>query len=280
VRLIGAAAAAGVFIALMATAWALANRPPAIERDDIWTARVSRGELVHEVSASGTLVALELRAVTNRSEGVVEAISVLPGHTVEPDDVLIEMSSPALEEELADTRWQLAAAEAEQKLAEMESENRYLDIVAQLASAEAEYTTARLELEAHEELREEQITAELEIERARLKAQQLQKRMEAERARLASYSGYREAQDESQRSKVAQLREKVARLESRVDDLSVRARMHGVVQEINVEEGERLSQGHAVARIVNPSRLIARIGVSERDAALVETGLPVRLELG
>src|SRR5690606_17518652 len=201
VRLIGAAAAAGVFIALMATAWALANRPPAIERDDIWTARVSRGELVHEVSASGTLVALELRAVTNRSEGVVEAISVLPGHTVEPDDVLIEMSSPALEEELADTRWQLAAAEAEQKLAEMESENRYLDIVAQLASAEAEYTTARLELEAHEELGDARITPELEIERVRLRVQQLQRRMEAERARLESYAGYRDAQEASQRSR-------------------------------------------------------------------------------
>lgn len=118
-RLAALAAAAG-FIALLATAWALANRPPAIDRDDIWTGRVTRGELVHEVTASGTLVALELRAVTNRNEGVVEAIRVLPGDVVEPDDVLIEMSSPTLEEELVDARWQLAAAEAERKLAEME----------------------------------------------------------------------------------------------------------------------------------------------------------------
>lgn len=279
-RLIAAIAASVGFIALLATAWALANRPPAIDRDDVWTARVTRGELVHEISASGTLVALELRAVTNRSEGVVEAIHVLPGHVVKPDDVLIEMSSPALEEELVDARWQLAAAEAERKLSEMESENRYLDIVAQLASAEAEYTTARLELEAHEELGDERITPELEIERVRLRVQQLERRMEAERARLASYSGYRQAQEDAQRSKVEQLRDKVARLESRVADLAVRAGMHGVVQEVDAKEGERLQAGHAVARIVNPGRLIARIGVSERDAALVEDGLPVRLEVG
>ncbi len=279
-RLITAGAAGIAFIALVAVAWALASRPPAIERDEIWTARVSRGELVHEISASGTLVAVELRAVTNRSEGVVEAIHVLPGHVVDPDDVLIEMSSPTLEEELEDARWQLAAAEAEQKLAEMESENRYLDIVAQLASAEAEYTTARLELEAHEELGDERITPELEIERVRLRVQQLQRRMEAERARLESYAGYRDAQEAAQRSKVSQLQDKVSRLESRVTDLKVRAGMHGVVQEVDAKEGERLTAGHAIARIVNPNRLIARIGVSERDAALVENGLPVRLELG
>lgn len=279
-RLVAAVAAGAGFIALVATAWAFANRPPAIDRDDVWTARVTRGELVHEISASGTLVALELRAVTNRNEGVVEAIHVLPGHVVKPDDVLIEMSSPTLEEELVDARWQLAAAEAEQKLAEMEAENRYLDIVAQLASAEAEYTAARLELEAYEELGDDRIAPELEIERVRLRAQQLQRRMEAERARLASYSGYRQAQEEAQRSKVEQLRDKVERLESRVADLAVRAGMHGVVQEVDAKEGERLTAGHAVARIVNPGRLIARIGVSERDAALVENELPVRLEIG
>src|SRR5690606_42150976 len=99
-------------------------------------------------------------------------------------------------------------------------------------------------------------------------------------AHLASYAGYRNAQGAARRSKVSQLRDKVARLETRVTDLAVRAGMHGVVQEVDAKEGERLSAGHAVARIVNPDRLIARIGVSERDAALVENGLPVRLELG
>lgn len=279
-RFIAAGAAATVFVLLLATAWSLGTRPPAIDRDDIWTGQVTRGELVNEVSATGTLVATELRAVTNRSEGVVEVIRVLPGHAVGPEDVLLEMSSPALEDELADARYELAAADADATLSRMESENRYLDIVAQLASAEAEYTASRLELEANEEIGDEQITSEIEIARIRLRTEQQLKRKEAEQARLDSYAEYRAAQEASTRANVSKLRERVSRLESRVDDLFVRAGTDGVVQEINVEEGERLEPGQAVARVVNPDRLLARIRVSERDAALVKIGLPVRLELG
>jgi multidrug efflux pump subunit AcrA (membrane-fusion protein) len=202
-RTILAGIAAAGFILLLATAWSLANRPPAIDRDDIWTARVARGELVQEVSATGTLVATELRAVTNRSEGVVEVIRVLPGHVVGPDDVLLEMSSPALEDDLADARYELAAAEADQTLSRMESENRYLEIVALHASAEAEYTTSRLELEANEELGDERIASAIDIERIRLRTAQQLKRMEAEQARLDSYGEYLAAQDASKLASVS-----------------------------------------------------------------------------
>jgi HlyD family secretion protein len=277
-----ALAAAGILIlaALVVTAVSLANRPPAIDRDSIWTGRVIRGELVHEIAANGTLIAPELRAVANRSEGVVEVIHVLPGQVVAPDDVLIEIESPTLEDDLADARWELAAAEAEESLSRMETENRFLDIIAQLASAESEYTTSRLELEAYEELGAQRIASELDVERVRLRTEQLRRRMEAEQARLDSYEASRAAQEQSQQARVARLRERVVRLESRVDQLKVRAGGHGVVQEVNVQVGERLQAGHAVARVVNPARLIARIGVAERDAATVEPGLPVRLEIG
>jgi multidrug efflux pump subunit AcrA (membrane-fusion protein) len=51
------------------------------------------------------------------------------------------------------------------------------------------------------------------------------------------------------------------------------------VQEIEPKEGERLSAGSEVAKIVNPDNLIARVRVSERDAQRVEIGQLVRLEM-
>jgi RND family efflux transporter MFP subunit len=70
------------------------------------------------------------------------------------------------------------------------------------------------------------------------------------------------------------------RLQERVRDLEVRADVAGIVQEVAVEVGQRVSDGTEVARIVNPEILIARVRVSERDAALVELDQPVRLEMG
>jgi HlyD family secretion protein len=279
-RLAAAAVAGAAFLLLAAFAWSLATRPPAVDRDGLWSAQVTRGELVHEISAAGSLVAPELRAVTNRSEGVVERILVLPGHVVEADDVLLEMSSPQLEDDLDSAEWDLDAARAEQKLLRVELENAYLDVVAQLANAEAEYTNARLELDAQEELGRQQIASQLEVQRARLRTEQWRKRLDAEQARLDRFDDFRAAQEAAADARLSQLHQQVSRLQARVDDLHVRAGIGGVVREINVQEGERLTQGQAVARIVNPRNLIARVGVSERDASRVQSGLPVRVEMG
>jgi multidrug efflux pump subunit AcrA (membrane-fusion protein) len=181
---------------------------------------------------------------------------------------------------LSAARWDLAQAEAEEQLREVDAGNRYLDLVAEVAAADAEYTGVQLELEAQEELGERRVFSEIEVERTRLRAQQLLRRLEAERARLERFSDSREAEADASQARLSRLREQVQRLESRVADLSVAAGVAGVVQEVNVQEGERLGSGHVIARVVNTEQLMARVNVAERDAAQVMVGMPVSLEIG
>lgn len=280
-RKIGLATLAGLaFVALMGSAIWMGQRPPAIDGDSIWTGEVTRGELVHEVVAPGRLVATDVRAVTNRSAGVVEQLTVLPGDRVEAGDVLLVMTSPGIDEDLAAARWELAGTRADQALARVESQNRRLDLEAQVASAEADFTTTQMELEAQEQLGEGQVFSALEVERTRLKAAQLRKRMQAERARLDRYDEVQQAEREAAEAQLAALKDRVERLEALREDLNVKASMAGVVLEITPEEGEQLASGTAVARIVNLERLIARVAVDERSAARVQPGLPVSVELG
>lgn len=279
-RIASLGAIATLLFVLFLVAWSFASRDPAIDGDRIWSGVVTRGEFVREVTAAGVLVSRELRAVTNRNEGVVERLLVLPGEAVKPESILLEMSSPTLEEELAGARWDLAQAEAEAALHAVETENSYLDLVAQVAAAEAEHTMAKLELEAQEALGKREVFSELSVERTRLREQQLHRRVEAEQARLARFPERRSAEEAASNARLSRMREEVIRLEDRVAALDVPAGVDGVLQEINVEEGERLTAGHAVARIVNTAELIARVRVSERDAANVMNGMPVRLEIG
>lgn len=267
-------------LALIVAALVLLNRAPAISADRIWTGTVVEGDMVREVSAAGSLVAPRLRAVTNRSAGVVEQVLVLPGDVVDSDSVLLVMSSPDLEEELAQARWDLAAVEAEQAVQQVEVENRQLDLIAQLAQAEAEHTSALIELQAQEELEKAQVFSAIEVERSRLRVEQLRRRLEAEQARMARAPEHRAAQEAATQAKLARQRDKVAHLETLITQLRVPAGSAGVIQEINIQEGESLSAGELVARIVDPDHLIARLRVPEREAAAVVAGLPVRLDLG
>lgn len=278
-RIAAGTAAVLALVGLTAVAVSLAQRPPGVDGDALWSARVERGEFVHEISASGTLVAPEIRAITNRSDGVVERIVVLPGQAVGPDDVLVELSSPQIQNDLEDARYELEAAEAEERLRQAQAADTALDMRASVASAEAEYTSAQLESEA-KTAGGDQIASAIEIEQARIRAEQLHERLEAEQAKLDRYPETRAAEDAAAEAKLAQQRQKVMRLQRQADDLSVRAGMAGVVQEVNVQAGARATAGTDIARIVNPKLLIARVRVSERDEHRVEIGQPVRLEIG
>lgn len=268
------------FVLLTLVAWSVAQRPPGVDGDLVFDGPVRQGEFVHEVTANGRLHAPEIRSVTNQSEGVVEVIHVLPGHAVKAEDVLVELSSPNLQQELADAQADLLGAEADEFLRQAEAENTFLNLESALANAIAAWETAQLEADAEEILYDQGASSDLELQRRQNNAEQQRRSMEIAQAQVDRYPEMREARDRAAESKLEQQRRKLRRLEERVNDLEVRAGFAGVVQEVAVEEGQRLGNGSEVARVVNPDILIARVSVSERDAPLVELGQAVRLEMG
>src|SRR5699024_6402496 len=151
------------------------------------------------------------------------------------------------EEELACAGWDLDQAEAEAALRAVERENQQLDLLVQVAVAEAGHTAEKLELEAREALGERQVCSERYVVRGRLRVQQLHRRREAGQGRLERFPGRRLGEEAAANARISRQRAEVGRLESRVDALNVTAKVHGVVQEINVQEGERLTAGHAAA---------------------------------
>lgn len=279
-KLVLAAAVGVAALLLVAFAFAVAGRPPGVDGSLVWSGEVQQAGFIHEITAAGSLYAPELRSVTNRSEGIVELVHVLPGHVVQPDDVLLELSSTTLRDELLKTRSSLDAAEAEEQLRQAKAEEEFLNLQVNLAGIETDYKDAQFQNEAQQKLLEVSATSELEVRRAAMRVEQEKRRFDAARAQFEHYPRTRAAQDAAATAKLTQQRRDVARLEEQVADLKVRAGLSGVVQSVQVEAGKRVGAGTEVARIVNAGNLIARVRVSERDAALVEVGQPARLEIG
>ncbi len=273
------AAAAG-FILLTFLAISFAGRPPGVDRDLIFDGEVTRGEFIHEVTAAGKLYAPEIRSVTNESRGVVEVIHVLAGHVVKPDDILMVLSSPNLQQELNDAQAELDSALAEERLRVVTADNELRNLESSLADAISAFEEADMKAKSERILQEAGATDQLSFTRAVNRADQAQRRMQIAQDTLDSYPERRGAEDARAMAKLDQARRKLERLEEQFRDLEVRAGVEGVVQEVAVEVGQNISDGTEVARVVNPEILIARVSVSERDAALVEVGQKVRLEMG
>src|SRR4051812_32091664 len=65
---------------------------PQVELDTQFTGKVQRGQMLREVRGPGQLVPVDVRFVSAPVEGRVESIR-LPGITVTPDTVLVELSN-------------------------------------------------------------------------------------------------------------------------------------------------------------------------------------------
>ena len=243
---------------------------PSVPGDSVYTGTVRQGEMLLQVRGPGTLVPREIRWIAAQTDGRVERILVRPGAVVEPDTVLVEMSNPDLLQQTEEARFALEAAEAEFTDTELRLKSQQLDQRAALGAARTEYESTRLTAEAQKDLADEGIVPAIDYQRSVLLAEQYRVRVEIEEERIAQFGASMQAQINSQRARVDQVRNAYERRLEQVESLQVRAGIAGVLQELLVEEGQRTTLGANIARVARPDDLQAELRIAETQARDVQ----------
>ena len=91
------AVALGLILATVALS-RLKPAVPSVDRSTVWIDTVKRGPMVRQVRGLGTLVPENIRWIPANTEGRVEKIIIWPGTHVESDTVILELTSPELEQ--------------------------------------------------------------------------------------------------------------------------------------------------------------------------------------
>lgn len=272
----------GVIVVLAVAATIALSRleraAPSVPRDSMYVGSVRQGEMLRQVRGTGTLVPREIRWVAAQTDGRVERVIVRPGAEVKPDTILVEMSNADLLQQTEEARYALKAAEAEYTDLELRLKGQQLDQRAALGVARAEYEGARLEAEAHKELAEKGIVPAIEYRRTELLAEQLKIRMDIEEERLNQFSGLMQAQLATQQARLEQVRNTYERRQEQVESLRVRAALSGVLQEVMVETGQRVTLGANIARVARPDDLQAELHIPETQARDVLLGQRVDVD--
>src|SRR5260370_39517824 len=68
--------------------------------------------MVREVRGLGTLVLEDIHWIPAQTAARVDKLVIRPGHLVQPDTIILEMSNPELQRDLLDAQYALKAAEA------------------------------------------------------------------------------------------------------------------------------------------------------------------------
>src|SRR5213592_2980751 len=266
-----AASAVGLILATIAIS-RLKPAVPSVDRSTVWIDTVKRGPMVRQVRGLGTLVPEEIRWIPANTEGRVEKIIVWPGTHVEPDSVILELTSPELEQTAHDAELQATAAEAELTSLRATLQRELLDQESTTARVHSEHEQAKMERQTNDQLAKNGLIAELAYKTSKVKEAELANRDEIEQKRLAFSRDSIEPQLASKQAAVDQAKQLAKLKLDQVEALHVRAGMTGVLQQLPVQVGQRIKPGDNLARVADPTKLKAQVKIAETQAKDIQIG--------
>lgn len=255
--------------ALGAAGWRVSKLEPAapsVERATVWIDSVKRGPMLREVKGLGTLVPEDIVVIPTLQEGQVIKVPVKSGEKVKPDTVLAVLINPDMDLAATDLEWQVKQAEANFADLRVRLQSQRFDQQAAAASAENALKQASLNKDKDEQLFKLQLQTELNVKLTQANWEQATSKFHTETEKLGIMKESHDAQLESQRVQIDKLKAAWERKKQQIGDLTVRAGTDGVVQEMTLQVGQRLTSGTVVAKVAQPWKLRAELKIAETQA--------------
>ena len=267
---------AGVAAILLITLGLSRLKPaaPTVDKATVLVDTVKRGPLERQVRGPGSLVPMTegILQISSATDARIERLLAQPGAQVKPDTILLEMSNPELERDAIDSELQLKAAQADLANTRVKLQKDLLDQKAVAASVESDYHQAQLQAETNEGLFKEGLVAAITLKLSETKKDELATRNQIEKERLSVAAEAERAQIEASQAKVDQLRALSRLKHDQLDALKVRAGIQGVLTEVPVQPGQRVTPGTTIAKVVQPEKLKAQLKIAETQARDVQIG--------
>jgi len=267
--LLALAAFLGLLISTLAT-WLDAEA--SVSSDRIRTALVSRGDLVRDLNVQGRVVAAVSPTLYCPATGTV-TLAVQPGNAVETGQALATIDSPELRAAYLQEQSTLDRLNAELEREKIQARKAQVKSHQTIDLAQVKLTAAEREMRRAEESMATNAISEVDYERAR---------DELARARVEHAHAVQDAQLETESlefetatRRLAVDRQKlvVAELERRVDDLTIRSPVTGVVGNVAVNQKAVVNQNAPLITVVDLSAFEVEVRIPEAYADDVGIGL-------
>lgn len=188
------------------------------------------------------------------------------------NSVIMELSNPELQLAMLDLEWQVRIAEANLKDLQVKLESADLDEKARAAQLQSDYVQAKLKYDRDEKLAKEGLTPDLTLQLSKAAVEELGRRFELEQKRLAISGESIEAQLASQRVQIEKSRAAYRLKKEQYEGLKIRAGTDGVLQEMTLQVGQRVTAGTILAKVAQPRKLKAELKIAETQAKDIRIG--------
>lgn len=272
----------GVLLAVL-SAYAVARvgrAAPMVTTEGLWIDTVQEGDISRELHGVGELVPDDAAARWAAAEvgGRVERKLLESGAMVKAGTVLLQLADPDVEQAAVTADLALEQALSAYTSLEASLEAELLSLRSTAAAVESERAQAGLQARVDATLAKGGLLAEVTAEQSTVRADALTERARLEQNRVTALDQSQKTRLAAQQSEVKNHRT-VAELKRRdLAAMTVRAGIDGVLQDVVVEIGQRVTRGANLARVIDPSRLKARIRVPEAQTTGLQLGQTVSID--
>jgi HlyD family secretion protein len=251
---------------------------PTVERATMIIDTVKQGDLRVTRHGLGTLVPEEISVVPAMTSGRVIKRLALPGTNVTPDTVILELNSPEMQQLLMEAELAFKAAEAAYRNRQVDLESALLTQKSQAAAIESQHQQAKLQYESYEPLAREGLYSPLLLKQYGASAKELSARSELEKQRTTMITENMKTQLAVAQSTLDQARALFDLRKQQAGNLSVKAGLRGIMQELLVEVGVQVTIGQPLARVSDPTRLKAEVRITETQAKDIQPGQKAEID--
>ena len=253
---------------------------PTVEKSEIWTGTVKRGDMIRQVRGLGELKPRQdkIRLIPAQTDGTVVSIRVLPGTKVQPNTVLMRLADPQLQQQLLSARLALKAAQVEYHNMQVKLESELMDKRSAAAAVSANQSQAQLQAQTDQQLYKLGVISGLSFHSSRSKARQLTVQNDLEKQEIAMNQKAIASQLAVQQTKVDQARAMLALLQNEQDALDVTPGIGGVLIDLPHQIGEHVAAGATLAEVVQPNQLMAELKIPETQAHDIELGQQAQID--
>ena len=266
--------AVGVILVITLVLSSLKPAAPSVDRGTLLFDSVRLGEMVREVRGPGSLVPEHIRFISAQASARVERILTQPGQKVEAGSVLLELSNPDVQIQALQAEQQLTAAQAQLVSLRTSLENQRLTQEGLVATTRVDFQKAQRDAMVADTLVAHGLIAQNDAALAKDRAEELETRYRVEQQRLALMASTLDSQVSVQASQVQRLRAIASFQRTRVRSLSVRAGDAGTLTDLSLQQGQWVTEGTILAKVVQPGRLKAVLQIPETQAKDVPIGQP------
>jgi len=272
---------------IAATTSGLSNLKPALpefDRAPVIFDTVQRGTLIRQVRGSGTLVPVDITWVTTEVSGQVTEVLVEAGVKVTTETIILKLHDPQMDRAVREAERSKTLAEADVERFKISQKSTQLDLKVATATARANFEEARLQSELHSRLSLRGLISPRQARQSRDKADRSRMLMEVQIERVVNSKKTQELQYKEKLAWVARAEDRLKERREQEAALIVKADVSGTLQQLGglngagLEVGQRVGLGSVVAKITNPTRLMAVLQISQIQARDVLVGQLVKID--